>query len=600
MGRVHVLADDVVSLISAGEVIESPASVVKELIENSLDAGASLIDIEISGGGIDTIRVSDNGKGIFKDDVPICIQRYSTSKIRTKDDIERIETYGFRGEALASIAAVAEVRILTKHNAEEIGSSLVKRPNENPIITDYSRPDGTTIEVRDLFSQVPARRKHLSDTKVESQRVHETVMKHAVIREDVGFRLIRDGETVIDCPPGQNARDRILTLWGTDYSRNLAEIDYKVNDILISGFIVKPPITRGNRGREYFSILRRPIEEPRLSKAVEAAYSTLLMRGRFPICSINISMESTKVDANIHPNKKVVKVLDLDNVVSHVMTAVRVVLHGKKKDEQVDSLEDFIEIVQDESTVDTEQERSEKPLPAIQQPLFEHLTLLAEEDLEQQDDSIQLEGLGGEFRILGIFQNLYILLEVEDALVLVDQHAAHERVLYEKLRQQINNGTVLVQELLEPILVRLNPHDIEKILSLRDTLEKIGYEIAEFGGSEILISTLPTILHKVASEREMLSLIDRILDVGTSVAVQEFMDEVVRITACHSAVRAGQALSNSEIRQLLIDLSQTDTMFACCHGRPSIIRLTRDTIDKRFGRKNPDAITRYKARHGME
>ena len=297
MGAIRVLSDDLISLISAGEVIENPSSIVKELIENSLDAGASHIDIAITSGGIGSIIVSDNGQGILKVDCPVCTLRYSTSKVSTKEDIESILTYGFRGEALASIATVADLTISTKHREEEVGTRITSRAGEIPAIEDASRPDGTTVEVTNLFMRVPARRTHLSEPRIESQRVLDVAMRHAILRNDIGFRLVRDGRVAIDCPPAQTPRDRVLHLWGPDIAANLVEFQHISGEVRVSGFVALPPASRGNRSREYFSVRKRPIQDSRLNLAVEQAYSTLLMRGRFPICAVNIDMDAAKVDA---------------------------------------------------------------------------------------------------------------------------------------------------------------------------------------------------------------------------------------------------------------------------------------------------------------
>jgi len=343
VGKIKVLSEDLISLISAGEVIENPSSIVKELIENALDAGTDMIDISIEGGGIDKIVVSDNGVGISREDCEVCLLRHSTSKVSSKEDIDAISTYGFRGEALASIAAVADIRITTQTDDEDVGTLIVSRVDETAKITDSSRPIGTTVEVNDLFKKIPARRKHLGSSAVEGQRVLEVVMKHAVIRTDVGFRLTRDEKVVIDCPPMQSDIDRITYLWGTDIAKGLVEIYYSEDDVWVQGFAAMPPVSRGNRSREYFSVVRRPITDERLSHAVESAYSTLLMKGQFPICSIDIAMSLADVDVNVHPTKREVRILDLEKVSTIVTKAVRDALGVDKPPEESQSLEDFLD-----------------------------------------------------------------------------------------------------------------------------------------------------------------------------------------------------------------------------------------------------------------
>ena len=604
MGKIRVLAEDLVSLISAGEVIENPSSIVKELIENSLDAGADMIDIAINEGGIRSITVSDNGSGILRDDCSICLLRHSTSKINTKEDIDEISTYGFRGEALASISAVADIRIATQTKNEETGALVIARFGEDPSVVETSRPKGTTIEVSDLFKNIPARRKHLSDARVESQRILEVVMKQAAILPEIGFRLLRDGNTIIDCPPNQGASDRIASLWGIDIAKSLVNVDHSLRNIRISGFVARPPVSRGNRSREYFSILKRPISDERLSRAVESAYSTTLMKGQYPICALDISMELSKVDVNVHPTKREVRILDINKVCDIVKDAVR---HAFGMGDDVEdsatlqsSLGETFEITDEVSTAEPSQ-LSSQPSRHDQiaaAPLIEQ-TVLAPSSERSEEDS-EVDFLGGVFRIIGQLHDLYILLESEEGLLIVDQHAAHERVLYEQLRTEVNQGRVAVQELLQPFVLSLSPKDAEQIVDLADTLEAIGYSISSFGGNEVSISTLPEILGRTASETELLTLIDRILDLGGKEAEETFMDNLVKVTACHSAVRAGQSLSTEEIRDIIVELSATNSKYNCCHGRPSMIRIRKEDLDRTVGRMGASAIARYKARHGLK
>ncbi|MGY5864379.1 MAG: DNA mismatch repair endonuclease MutL [Candidatus Thorarchaeota archaeon] len=601
MGKIRVLSEELVSLISAGEVIENPSSIVKELIENSLDAGTDMIDISIEGGGIDKIVVSDNGIGISRDDCEVCLLRHSTSKVSTKEDIDAISTYGFRGEALASITAVADVRITAQTKEEDVGTLIVSRVGESPIVSDSSRPIGTTVEMNDLFKKIPARRKHLASPKVEGQRILEVVMKHAVIRTDVGFRLLRDEKVIIDCPPDQSAIDRITYLWGSDVAKGLVEVYYSEEGVWIQGFVAMPPISRGNRSREYFAVVRRPISDKRLSHAVESAYSTLLMKGQYPICALDIVMQLTDVDVNVHPTKREVRILDIEKVSSIITKAVRESLGVNKPPEESQSLEAFL----DDSTTSSvkrskEQTTSEDTRQADLRtgPLVEQTILEPLSEVSEDEDPVKL--LSGVFRIVGQIHQLYILLEDEEGLLVIDQHAAHERVLYEELRKEVNENRVAIQELLQPFVLSLSPTDTEQILELADTLEELGFSISSFGGNEVSISAVPEIFGKVTSETELISLLDRMVTIGIPEARDSFMDELVKLTACHSAVRAGQTLNVDEIRSLIEDFSRTQGKYTCCHGRPSMIRIRKDNLDKAVGRLGHDAIQRFKKRHRME
>ncbi|MFX1603292.1 MAG: DNA mismatch repair endonuclease MutL [Promethearchaeota archaeon] len=602
MGTIRVLSNDLISLISAGEVIENPSSIVKELIENSLDADATHVDIAIASGGIGSIIVSDNGEGILRVDCPLCTLRYSTSKISTREDVESIRTYGFRGEALASIATVADLTISTKHRDEEMGTKITSRAGEIPAIEDTSRPNGTTVEVTNLFMKVPARRKHLSEPRIESQRVLDVAMRHAILRNDIGFRLVRDGRVAIDCPPAQTPRERVLHLWGPDIAANLVEFQHISGEVRVSGFVALPPASRGNRSREYFSVRKRPIQDSRLNLAAEQAYSTLLMRGRFPICAIDIDVDVTKVDANVHPTKKEVRIQDSEAVVDIVRTAVREALDQERPEKAPLPLQDFVdsplsesidlgEVIEEEGTFSA-RTLAEEPL------LFERVTL--EEivtDLKAKPTDVSLTGA---FKILGQIHDLYILLEFDDGLVIVDQHAAHERIIYEQLKQEMASKNVVVQELLEPIVLRLDAKDREAILASQDVLESLGYTIESFGGNEVLVSTLPEVLGMRASEDELIALVDRLTDLGAEAATNDFMDNLLKVTACHSALRAGEKLSHKEIATLLVDLAKTPSRYNCCHGRPSVIKFTKKELDRRFGRDGPQALARYRARHRIK
>ncbi|MFX1606361.1 MAG: DNA mismatch repair endonuclease MutL [Promethearchaeota archaeon] len=601
MGKIKVLSEDLVSLISAGEVIENPASIVKELIENSLDAGTDMIDISIEGGGIDKIVVSDNGSGILREDCEVCFQRYSTSKISTKEDIDAISTYGFRGEALASIAAVADVRITTQTKEEDVGTLVVSRIGESPKLTDSSRPVGTTVEVNDLFKKIPARRKHLANAKTEGQRILEVIMKHAVIRTDVGFRLLRDEKAVIDCPPTENAIDRITYLWGSDVAKGLVEVYYSEEGVWVQGFSAMPPISRGNRSREYFAVVQRPISDERLSQAVESAYSTLLMKGQYPVCALNIGMNLMDFDVNVHPTKREVRILNLEKVSSIVTKAVRDAIGVDKQESESQSLEPFIDdSAPSDGKIRTERamlnERKQQVLESV--PLIEQTILDPLTEVGEGEEPVNL--LGGIFRIVGQIHQLYILLEDEKGLLVIDQHAAHERVLYEELRKEVNENRVAIQELLQPFVLSLSPTETEQILELSDTLGNLGFSISSFGGADVSVSAVPEIFGRTTSETELISLLDQITTIGVSEAQDVFMDELIKLTACHSAIRAGQSLSIEEIRSLIEEFSRTKGTYTCCHGRPTMIRIKKENLDKAVGRLGHDAIERFKKRHRIE
>lgn len=596
MGKIRVLDDALVTLISAGEVVENPSSIVKELIENSLDAGATRIEVQMKKGGIESIFVSDNGEGILREDCLVCTLRHSTSKIRSAEDINAILTYGFRGEALASIAAIADMEIITRHASESLGTRIKSFAGELPNITDASRPAGTTVIVTDIFRKVPARKKHLADQRAESQRILDAVMKHAIIRHDVSFQFTRDERIVLDCPSNQSPTDRVIALWGADVASHLVPVDYN-NSVRITGFIVDPSVSRGNRGREFFSVRKRPIEDKTLSQVAEKAYGSFLMQGRYPIFLLDIAIDIGKVDVNVHPTKKEVRIQDFEGVRDAVRETIRESLKDATPIQTPESLEGSIEtevVNQEESSIFPDAASAKSEGRAL---LLEETTLV--DSVAPGSTELDIEEIGKNFRILGQVNDLYIVIATENGLVLVDQHAAHERILYERLRNQVNAGTPVMQELLQPIVLRLGINEAERILALDETLEKLGYTIGSFGGNEVLVSTLPEILGKRATEDELVALVDRILDIGKDAAVDEFMDELVKLTACHAAIRSGQKISHEQARQLIAELFETEGKHNCAHGRPTIIRISKEELDKRFGRTGPEAMARFRARHRM-
>lgn len=601
MGRVEVLSEALVSLISAGEVVENPSSIVKELIENSLDAGADSIEIETKGGGVDYISVSDNGTGILRDDCEVVLHRYSTSKISKREDIDAIQTYGFRGEALASIAAVAEVKITTQSSEEEIGSRINSRYGEQPVVTDTARPPGTRVEVFNVFEMVPARRKHLGSARAENYQISEIVAKHAIARPDVGFRFLRDGEMLVDCPPNQEETERIAHIWGKEIAEALIPVNLQKDGIAVSGYVAKPPVSRGNRSRECFSVLKRPIHDTRLSEALESSFHSLLMKGRYPICVIDISLDRSNVDVNVHPTKREVRILDMDATLSVLRDAVRNSLIGKPQVSSDSSLDEFYG--EDAIAVAPEVSALQTKDGGLERPPIDSVQVLEQTILDSgqiADAHSVVEFLSGTYRVIGQLHEMYILLESEEGLLLVDQHAAHERILYEEIRNDIEEDAIHVQELLEPIVLSLGTNEAEMVLGLKEVLYRIGYTVESFGGNEIAISSVPAVFETRTGAAELMSFVGRAIEVGHQVAKETLLDEIAKLTACHSAIRAGQSLTHEQMADIIVQLAKLPRKHNCCHGRPSMVRLKRDDIDRSVGRLGPDAIRRYRARHRVD
>jgi DNA mismatch repair protein MutL len=422
--------------------------------------------------------------------------------------------------------------------------------------------------------------------------VVDVVLRHAIARPDIGFRLLKDGQTEMDCPPNQQARDRVAALWGGDVAKNLVEVGHAQAGMSVKGFAARPPVSRGNRSHEYFYVRGRPIEDSHLSGAIESVYSSLLMRGRYPLAALDISMDASRIDANVHPTKREVRISGIDEVVALVKDAVRAALAVETPPEEPAFV---LSPERDESLEAPLSSSSRQRISSRERVREAPLTtdiLLEADTLElpyaaKKEDTMRIPALGGLFRIIGQLKNLYVLLEFEDGLVIVDQHAAHERVMYEMLRRNLNSGPIPVQELLEPIVLRLEHRDAERVLEVAEPLERLGYTVSSFGGSEVLVSTLPDVLGHRASEREVMAIVDEILDLGVEHPSEHFMDEVVKITACHSAIRAGQPLSIEEMRNLLTTMANTPNRYNCPHGRPTIVRISSQELEKRFGRIQP-------------
>jgi DNA mismatch repair protein MutL len=552
---IRVLDKELVVRIAAGEVVERPASVVKELLENSLDASSTQIAVEVRGGGVSFIRVTDDGVGIPPLEVELAFERYTTSKIGTLEDLERITSLGFRGEALPSIAAVAEVDMVTAAIGETVGAYISLEDGAIVSRRSQGRSQGTTVTVKNLFRNVPARLKFLKSPATENSHIANVVSQYALAFPEVKFTLLIDGRVVLRTPGSGQLIDSVVEVYGLEVAQNMLELSSASASLPgVTGMVGSPKVSRSSRGYLSFFVNRRWITSRLLARAVEEAYHGLLMAGKYPVAIINVWLPTQEVDINIHPTKTEVKFQQEHVIFSTVQRAVRQALV-----EQVP-----VPKVEAATTV---------PPAAPRQALWtsagvSHIMPPA----APQTPAMSLPVL----RVLGQLASSYIIAEGPDGLYLIDQHAAHERVLFEKIQR--SRQAVEVQALLEPVPLEVSPKQAEALKLHYQDLAEFGFSIEPFGDRTYLVRTVPALLY----DRDWVGGLAELLD---SVADKSSWGERVAMSlACHSAVRAGEALTDDELRELVRQLEQTALPHTCPHGRPTMIHLSSGQLQKEFGR----------------
>jgi len=565
---INVLEQEIVSRIAAGEVVERPASVVKELVENSLDAGSSQISIEVRGGGVSLIRVMDNGSGISSGEAELAFDRYATSKIGSLEDLESILSLGFRGEALPSIAAVAEVDLVTCAAGEPVGTYLGLRDG----VVDresQGRSQGTTVTVRNLFRKVPARLKFLKSRTTENSHIANIVTRYALAFPEVKFALFIDGRATVTTPGSGQLIDSVIAVYGSEVAQNMLEIEegrweggMTASPPLVTGMVGSPAVARSNRDYLSLFVNRRWINSRLLAWVVEEAYHGLLMQGKHPVAIINIALSPKEVDINIHPTKTEVKFQNEHAVFSAVQKAVRQALI---KLTPVPSIEEVAAAYETPSA-----------LKQRFQPLAEGDGGLAPSPpAAPQTPAVALPAL----RILGQLSSSYIIAEGPDGLYLIDQHAAHERILFERIGEQRSRQEIEVQGLLEPATFEVSPQQEEVLRSHCKDLAEFGFSIEPFGERTFLVRAVPALL----SGKDWAGMVRELSD---SVGGEgDWVEKIAISIACHSAVKAGQILTDDEMRELVRQLEQAVIPHTCPHGRPTMIHLGLGQLRKEFGRR---------------
>ncbi len=613
MGRIALLPDEVASQVAAGEVIERPASVVKELVENCIDARASRIEVAIARGGVSVIRVVDDGTGMDRDDALLSLERHATSKIRTGQDLARIHTLGFRGEALPSIASVSRFRLSTRARDALEGTEILINGGKIESVRASGEAPGTQIEVRSLFYNLPARRKFLRSDNTEASHVQHQLSLQAIGHPKIGFVSIRDQSIVFQTPPAGTLAERIRDLRGSELFEQLLEIQSEPTDgITISGFLGKVGVSRSTKAEQILFVNGRPVENITIQHGLREGYHTALMKGQYPVTFLFLEMDSEAVDVNVHPAKREVRFREPDAVRNAVAETIRKTLETDRRRWS----QAFRKPVQTTKLPEPgEHAPLTDPIPALIPP-SEQFALRRDwaefhsipggrssvpsafpvaigspspSDFSQPTALTEAPSFGVksvyEFKILGVLGRLYILMENGEGLVLVDQHAAHERILFEKLRREMESEGVPTQRFLIPLTVNVTPKDYDWITTNAPTLEKMGFTLEPFGNSTLKIDGIPQFFRTDDPGVAIRQLVDELRSMTTSTSRLRMGEDVIAKTVCRHAIKANDDLRLPEVEKLLKDLMRCELPYCCPHGRPTMIQIGYGELEKKFGRK---------------
>ena len=723
MGKIVLLDDSTINKIAAGEVIERPASVVKEVMENSIDAGATSITVEIRNGGISYIRVTDNGKGIMQDDLEIAFERHATSKLRSAEDLDEIKSMGFRGEALASIASIAKVSLISKTADSDTGYEVIVEGGKILSKNEIGCPNGTSITIENLFYNTPVRYKFLKKDFTESGYIEDVVTRIALVHPEIAIKLINTGKTIIQTSGNGDIKPVIYNIYGKEIADNLIDIEYTYDDIVVKGVIGKPVISRSNRSNQLFFVNKRYVKDKTLSGAAEQAFKGFVTIGKHGFLVLNIEMDPRKVDVNVHPAKLEVRFQEETKIFKAIYHAIRDGLlkgdlvadtssidridsektkysieeikenpqietnntnfrdilrddrvEDKKKIQDYEKtteetfedvmaklkkMQNIVKTVKEENKEENKEETFEQTTESIhinESESSESDNVKEDKDIEDKKENIQnkLETLKQEiqeelpkkqelksdtefmemyektfgiainkkedndndqlnvsnefkpitkqdnvsvfeenskystkpvYKFIGIAFNTYIIIEMQSDLYIIDQHAAHERIRYEKIKQNYySNSTKNSQLMLLPDIITLTHKEMGIYKDNKDMFQKAGFMVEEFGENTIKLSGVPDVLIDLETKELFLETLDEINTVART-AKQEIEEKFIATVACKAAVKAHMALSKEEVTQLLDKLLQLPNPFTCPHGRPTAIRMTKNDIEKKFSRR---------------
>jgi len=603
--HIHLLPTHVANKIAAGEVVDRPASIVKELLENALDAGATQVDVEIVSGGRKLVAVRDNGSGMDRDDALLSVERQATSKIRDVDDIERISTLGFRGEALAAIASVSRFRLVTRVAGDEAGTELLISGGKIRDVTDTGCPVGTSIEVRDIFFNVPARRKFLRTHQTELGHVRAMFILQALGNPAVGMSLKVDGRETYALAPVSGAADadgcpllddRLRDLFGSDYLHNLRSVNYHGKETAVRGFVSLPALSRSDRGEQFIFVNGRATSAPLLNYAIREGYQTLLPKDRHPSVFLFLAIAPDLVDVNVHPTKKEVRFRHPSEVRDTVIAGIREAL-GPGAAPVVTDRNEARPAGPMRAT--TEVSLAIEDLPPTRTFRYPRVTI---EGAAPPTEEIPVFGApprpeaDGESgpdegaapwtwcRVIGQVGSLYVLLETEDGYVTMDPHAAHERVLFERYLADLLRRKMQTQALLMPETIELQPKDAIRLRKNMDLFKEMGFGISEFGADTFVVDALPAHFADTSARSLLAEIALTLEQAGARGGTEEWRRESIARAACKSAVKARDKLTLEEIEQLVVDLAKAEMPYTCPHGRPTLIFTSFKELNRKFGR----------------
>ena len=578
MSIIKVLSENLVNQIAAGEVVERPASVVKELVENSIDAGADKITIEVKDAGKTLIRISDNGKGMTKEDLKLAIQRHATSKIADESDLWKISTMGFRGEALASIASVSKMNIRSKMENDIAGNEIKIEASSVISENEIGMSQGTQIEVENLFYNTPARQNYLKKDSTELNHISSLLNTIALAKPGIAFKLIHNDKTVFDLPRVTDLISRISDIFGKSTADAMLPIFYGGSEFQLGGFIGKPLLSRSTTQHQYVFVNGRPIQHYLLANRIKAAYHSMLMEDKKPVFLLNIKIDPALIDVNVHPRKLEIRFEDQQTIVRIIYSAVKTALDKanlipKGFTESRNYMSD--------SFPKKEAKAFSFGIPKNTVPQAIDFT----KNIMQGRAPMNLEENIPSIKSITQIANSYIVAEDESGLVLIDQHAAHERVRYEELMNQFENQEKSVQPLLVPQEMELSTDEINLINENKEIFEKLGFEIEEFGGKTFVINAVPTCLSGEDLDPVIKGVLDDIKNHKSPSNMQGRIEEILTYMSCRSAIKFGQTLSLEEMQALIDQMQELKRPFTCPHGRPTMISLTLSELEKMFGRK---------------
>ena len=589
MNKIRILPEAVANKIAAGEVVERPASACKELIENAIDAGGTQIRIEVRGGGRSLIRVTDNGWGMSRDDALLSLERHATSKIKTAADIEKIQTLGFRGEAIPSLAAVSRFRLVTREPDALEGTEIEADGGKIRSVRAAGCPAGTQVEMRQLFFNGPARKKFLRSEQTELARIHQLGILYALAHPRIQFSLRHHERTLLEVSPAEKLRERVRALFGNEILSQLVPVEHDGGGVRVAGLTAKPGFTRTHRREMHFFVNQRPVESRAVYHGLLEGYHNALMKGKFPVTLLFVEIDPAGVDVNIHPSKREVRFRDEASVQAGVAEAVRVGL--EKAGHRPVAVSMGVQMAAGAVLYPPDS----GPVPRLRES-FEQTSLLGSDTGTRGHGDAAVEyineptldighGILDIPKVHGIVDQLYILAENESGLVIIDQHAAHERILYERLLDQLAKKAAPSQKLLLAKTVELSPADFQFLKEQIPLLERMGFGVSEFGKNALMVDALPPHLPSENLGSLFRSIADALQDAGRGVNRERFREDVIAKTVCRAAVKANDPLKMKEVQRLLQDLLECRQPYCCPHGRPTMIQISTEELEKKFGRR---------------